>query len=132
MGFLKPFENQIYSLARIVAGFLFLQHGAQKLFGVLGGAGGSGEPVPLLSLMGLAGVIEFFGGLFIMLGWFTIYAAFVASGQMAVAYFMAHAPQGFWPILNGGELAAFYAWIFLFFAVKGPGPWSLDRLFGRK
>jgi putative oxidoreductase len=132
MKFLKSFEGPIYSLARIVVGFLFLQHGAQKLFGVLGGAGGSGEPAALFSLMGLAGVIEFFAGLLIMLGWFTVYAAFVASGLMAVAYFTAHAPQGFWPILNGGELAAFYAWIFLFFAAKGPGTWSLDRLFGRR
>ena len=116
-------ESRVYALLRIVAGFLFLCHGAQKLLGVLGG-----NQAQLMSLMGLAGVIELVGGLLIMLGLFTGYAAFVCSGQMAVAYFMAHAPQGFWPIQNKGELAAVYAFLFLYIAVKGSGVWSIDAV----
>jgi putative oxidoreductase len=116
-------ESRVYALLRIVAAFLFLCHGAQKLFGVLGG-----NQAQLMSLMGLAGVIELVGGLLIMLGLFTGYAAFVCSGLMAVAYFMAHAPQGFWPIQNKGELAAVYAFLFLYIAVKGSGIWSIDAV----
>jgi putative oxidoreductase len=111
------------SLMRAVAGFLFSVHGAQKLFGALGA-----ESVELLSLRGLAGVLEFFGGLLILGGLFTRPVAFVLSGQMAVAYFMAHAPRGFWPIQNGGELAVFYCFVFLFLAARGGGDLSLDRL----
>jgi len=116
-------ESRVYALLRIVAAFLFLCHGAQKLLGVLGG-----NQAQLMSLMGLAGVIELVGGLLIMLGLFTGYAAFVCSGLMAVAYFMAHAPQGFWPIQNKGELAAVYAFLFLYIAVKGSGIWSIDAV----
>lgn len=116
-------ESLAYALLRIVAGFLFLCHGAQKLLGVLGG--NQAQP---MSLMGLAGIIELVGGLLIMLGLFTGYAAFVCSGQMAVAYFMAHAPEGFWPIQNKGELAAVYAFLFLYIAVKGSGVWSIDAV----
>ncbi|MDX1632535.1 MAG: DoxX family protein, partial [Thermoanaerobaculia bacterium] len=95
-------------------------HGAQKLFGVLGGS-----RVELVSQMGLAGVIELGGGLLIAIGLFASWAAFLASGQMAVAYFMVHFPQGFWPIQNGGELAALYAFLFLFIAAHGAGKWSV-------
>ena len=123
MKVLGRLESRLYALLRIVAGFLFLCHGAQKLFGVLGG-----NQAQLMSLMGLAGVIELVGGLLIMLGLFTGYAAFVCSGLMAVAYFMAHAPQGFWPIQNKGELAAVYAFLFLYIAVKGSGIWSIDAV----
>ncbi len=111
-----------YNALRVVAGFLYAQHGAQKLFGVL-----DREPVEsLMSLMGAAGVIEFFGGVLLMLGLFTRPVAFICSGQMAVAYFMVHVPQGFWPILNGGELAAFYCFTWLFFFTHGPGRYSVD------
>ena len=110
-----------YNVLRVVAGLLFAQHGAQKLFGVL-----EGNQASLASLMGLAGIIEFFGGLLIAIGLFTRPVAFIACGQMAVAYFMAHAPQGFWPILNRGELAAFYCFTWLFFFTHGPGKYSVD------
>lgn len=118
-----------YNALRVVAGFLYAQHGAQKLFGVL-----DREPVEsLMSLMGAAGVIEFFGGVLLMLGLFTRPVAFICSGQMAVAYFMVHVPQGFWPILNGGELAAFYCFTWLFFFTRGGGRYSVDAwLAGRK
>ena len=124
---LGPYSPYLYAVLRIVVGFLFACHGAQKLFGVLGGLGASGEIAPLLSLMGLAGLIEFFGGLLIMVGWLTGYVAFIASGQMAAAYFMAHYPRGFWPILNNGEPAVLFCFIFLYMASKGGGVWSIDQ-----
>lgn len=119
---LGRYSSQIYAVLRIVAGFLFMIHGWQKLFGYPGGR----DPVALLSLAGLAGVIEFGGGLLIAIGLLTRYAAFLASGQMAAAYFMVHAPRGFWPIQNGGELAALYCFLFLYIASAGSGIWSLD------
>ena len=94
---LGQYSPYLYALMRIVVGFLFACHGAQKLFGVLGGFGPSGGTAPLFSLMGLAGVIEVFGGLCIMLGWLTGSVAFIASGQMAAAYFMAHYPRASGP-----------------------------------
>ena len=122
---LKEFAH---NALRVVAGFLYAQHGAQKLFGVL-----DREPVEsLMSLMGAAGVIEFFGGLLLMLGLFTRPVAFICSGQMAVAYFMVHVPQGFWPILNGGELAAFYCFTWLFFFTRGGGRYSVDGWLARR
>lgn len=111
----------LYAIMRIVVGLLFACHGAQKLFGVFGR-----EAVPLFSLMGLAGIIEFAGGLLVAVGFLASYAAFVASGEMAVAYFMAHFPKGFWPIENGGELAVFYCFVFLYMASRGAGAYSLD------
>ena len=123
MTFLGRYTEPIYALMRIAFGLLFAQHGAQKLFGVLGSDG-----VALASLLGAAGVIEFFGGLLIAVGLFTPIVAFIASGEMAVAYFRAHAPQGLWPILNRGELAALYCFAFLFMAARGAGIWSLDSL----
>src|SRR5918998_230761 len=104
---LGRYAPYLYALMRIVLGVLFACHGAQKLFGVLGG-----EPVALFSLRGLAGIIEFVGGLLVAVGFLTSYAAFIASGEMAVAYFIAHAPRGFWPIQNRGELAVLYCFIF--------------------
>ena len=120
---LSPYRPHIYTLLRIVAGLLFAQHGAQKLFGALGG-----KPVELMSQMGLAGVLEFVGGLMIALGLFTSPVAFIVSGQMAVAYFQVHVPRGFWPITNGGELAALYCFVFLYFAAAGSGKWSIDAI----
>lgn len=102
-----------------------MQHGGQKLFSF---------PAPpqathsLFSLIGVAGILELFGGLLLFLGLFTRPVAFLLSGQMAVAYFMAHAPHGFWPLLNRGELAVLYCFIFLYLTVAGGGSWSLDRL----
>jgi putative oxidoreductase len=122
---LGKFEPQAYALLRIAAGLLFAQHGAQKLFGALGG-----EAVQLASLMGLAGVIEFFGGLLIALGFFTSPVAFIASGEMAVAYFMAHASRGPAPIQNGGELAVLYCFVFLYMAARGSGLFSVDAARG--
>jgi putative oxidoreductase len=128
---LGQYSLYLYAIMRIVVGFLYACHGAQKLFGVLGGYGPDGGTAPLFSLMGLAGVIEFFGGLCIMLGWLTGYVAFIASGEMAAAYFMAHYPRGFWPIQNNGELAALYCFVFLYIASVGAGVWSIDRAFGK-
>jgi putative oxidoreductase len=115
---------RLLSVLRIVTAFLFMAHGTQKLFGWP-----STEPqqtVNLMSLMGLAGVLETFGGLLLLLGLLTRPVAFLLSGEMAFAYFMAHARRGFWPILNRGEVVVLFCFIFLYFAAVGPGPWSLD------
>ena len=115
------------TLLRVVAGLLFMQHGAQKLFGALGGH----QVDTLLSRAGLAGVLEFFGGLLVALGLFTRPVAFILAGEMTVAYFTQHAPKGFWPIMNKGELAALYCFVFLFLAAHGGGAFSLDRFWRR-
>lgn len=112
----------LYSAMRAVFGFLFLFHGLQKLFGMFGRSA-----VALASLPGAAGIIELCAGLLIVVGFKTRPAAFLASGEMAVAYFMAHQPNGLWPIQNGGELSALYCFAFLYMAAKGSGPISLDR-----
>lgn len=122
--FLGRYSSYLYALLRIVAGLLFVQHGWQKLFGGLGHP----QPVELASQMGLAGLIEFIGGTMIAIGLFTSPVAFIASGEMAVAYFQAHAPRGFWPIMNGGELPALYCFLFLYFAAVGSGKLSVDSL----
>lgn len=124
---LARFESVTYAAFRVVAGFLFLFHGLQKLFGMYGGT-----QMPLASQMGLAGVIELVGGTLIALGAFTWPAAFICSGQMAVAYFQAHQPRGLWPIQNGGELAALYCFAFLFIATRGGGPYSVDAMLRRR
>jgi putative oxidoreductase len=122
---LRTCTPKVYSIMRIIVGLAFACHGAQKLFGAFGATA-----APLLSMKGAAGVIEFFGGLLVAVGLLTGYAAFIASGQMAVAYLMAHLPKGFWPIQNGGELAALYCFIFLYIATQGSGVWSIDRTIG--
>lgn len=116
------FKALTHNALRIVAGFLFTLHGVQKLFGGLGG----NQVEALMSQRGIAGILEFFGGLLIMVGLFTRPVAFLVSGQMAVAYFIAHAPNGFWPIMNRGELAAFYCFAWLFFCAHGAGRFSVD------
>ncbi len=121
----------IYAAMRIVVGLAFAQHGAQKLFGAFDGMDGSGASVQLLSLMGLAGVIEFCGGLLVAVGFLTGYAAFLSSGLMAAAYFVAHAAHGFWPIRNEGELAVLFCFVFLHIASRGGGALSIDRVRGR-
>ena len=117
-----------HSLLRIIAGMLFLMHGGQKFFGWFGGVDGQGGTVELMSLFGLAGILELVGGTLIILGLFTRPAAFILSGEMAVAYFMVHFPNGFWPIENQGEPAALFSFIFLFLAFNGAGPLSLDAI----
>jgi len=117
----------IYALMRVVVGLLFACHGAQKLFGLLGGEQRISDP-----LMLLGGIIEFGGGLMVGLGLRAGFAAFLASGMMAVGYFKAHAPWSFWPIVNKGELAVLYSFVFLYIASKGSGLLSIDALLGRK
>jgi putative oxidoreductase len=115
---------RLLSVLRFVAGLCYLQHGLAKLFKY--------PPIPmfakveLMSLLGLAGVLELVGGALLIVGLFTRPTAFILSGQMAVAYFMAHATHGFLPILNSGELAILYSFVFLYIAAAGPGPWSID------
>jgi putative oxidoreductase len=120
---------RVLSILRIVTGFIFMAHGAQKLFGYPAPLPGGGPPV--MSLFGVSGILEFFGGLLILLGLFTRPVAFILAGMMAVAYFMVHAPAGFWPLLNKGELAVLYCFVFLYLAVAGAGEWSLDRMLRR-
>jgi putative oxidoreductase len=116
-----------YTLLRVVAGLMFWQHGAQKLFGWLGG-----PQVPeLVSLRGLAGLLEFFGGILVVVGLFTRPVAFLLSGEMAVAYFMVHAPRGLWPIMNRGEVVVLFCFTFLFLAAHGAGSYSVDELLRR-
>ncbi len=115
-------------LLRVVAGVLIAQHGGQKLFGWLGGVDGAGAAVAPMSQMGLAGALEFFGGIAIVLGLFTRPVAFVLSGELAVAYFQAHQAHGAWPIQNHGEVAVLYSFIFLSLAARGAGRWSLDAM----
>ena len=122
---LGKYSSFLYALMRIISGILFACHGAQKLFGVLGGT------KQTEGMMLAAGVIEFVGGILIAVGLFTGYAAFIASGQMAAAYFMRHSSGGFWPIVNRGELAVLYCFVFLYIASRGSGILSLDALFGK-
>lgn len=127
--FLHRFEPYFYALLRIVTGFMFAQHGAQKLFGF---PPSGKEAMPLDAFMTFGATLELVLGLMIMLGLFAGFAAFIASGEMAVAYFMAHQPQGALPIQNSGETAVLYCFIFLFIAARGSGVLSLDSLiFGR-
>jgi putative oxidoreductase len=119
---LGRFAPVIYAALRIVTGLLFACHGAQKLFGLFGG-----RTVDLTSQFGLAGIIEFGGGILIAIGLFTSFAAFIASGEMAWAYFQAHAPRGAVPIQNGGELAVLFCFLFLYIAARGTGSMGVKR-----
>lgn len=122
--FVKVWSSRALSVLRIVTGFMFMSHGMQKLLGF---------PVPpppsfqLLSLTGIAGVLELIGGALVLLGLFTRPVAFILSGEMAFAYFLAHEPHGFWPLVNRGELAVLYCFVFLYLAVAGGGMWSIDH-----
>ncbi len=126
---INAWRPRMLSALRIVAAFCFMQHGTQKMFGF---------PVAqryefeLFSMSGAAGLLEVLGGALLLVGLFTRPTAFLMSGLMAFAYFIAHAPRGFWPLANGGELAAVYAFLFLYFAFAGGGEWSFDRLRGRR
>jgi putative oxidoreductase len=125
-GRLARFTDIAFALMRFVVGVLFACHGAQKLFGMFGGKVMTGS-----TLIMAAAVIELVGGVLIAIGLLTRAAAFIASGEMAVAYFKSHAPQGFWPIQNKGEAAVFYCFLFLFIAAHGAGRYSLDALVRR-
>jgi putative oxidoreductase len=114
-------------LLRVVAGLTFAIYGAQKVFGFFGGSGGTGHTQTPFSLIWFAGVLEFFGGLLIGLGLFTRFAAFILSGEMAFAFFLAHFPQGWNPVSDGGETSVLFCFIFLYLAAAGPGPLSLRR-----
>ncbi len=118
----------LLSILRIVTAFLFMQVGTAKLFAFPAAVMPGGGTAPVASLAGVAGVLEAFGGIFVLVGLFTRPVAFLLSGEMAVAYFYAHAPQGFWPVLNQGAPAALYAFLFLYLSAAGAGPWSLDAL----
>ena len=128
LDFMAKFGPHTYALLRIVAGFLFLWHGTQKLFGFPGGSSGD-RPFPITYI---AGPIELFGGLLLLLGLFTRPVAFLCSGLMASAYWMSHGTRALLPIENRGELAALYCFLFLFLSAQGSGMWSLDALRGRK
>ncbi|QPQ54563.1 DoxX family protein [Allosphingosinicella flava] len=120
---LTAWQPRVLSLLRIVSALLFLEHGTWKL---LGFPAGGPDAVPLLSMMGIAGILEIVLGLLLLAGLFTRLAAFIASGQMAVAYWMAHAPKDAFPINNGGDAAILFCFIFLYIVFSGPGAWSLD------
>jgi putative oxidoreductase len=121
----SKWSGAILSVLRIFTGLLFISHGMTKLFN-FPATPYFPSAVPVFSFMGVTGVIELVGGALIILGLFTRLTAFILAGEMAVAYFMAHAPQGFFPINNGGELAIMFCFVFLYLAANGPGPWSLD------
>jgi len=121
--FWSKWSPVLLSVLRIVTGFLFMQHGGMKL---LGFPGAGDHKVELMSLMGFAGCLELIGGGLILIGLFTRPVAFILAGEMAFAYFMAHAPQGFWPVLNQGESAVLFCFVFLYLSAAGGGPWSLD------
>ncbi len=126
MNLVKKWQSvspQLRSLLRIAAAFNFTVHGTMKLFAFPAGA-----HVPLISQLGLAGVLETFGGLLLLFGLFTRPVAFILAGEMAVAFFQVHYPRGFWPVLSGGELAMLYSFIWLYLSAEGAGPWSLDAI----
>ena len=130
--FMSRFEEITLTLLRVVSGLMFAQHGAQKLLGAFGGMGGQGATAEPFTQMWFAGVLELVGGILLALGLFTHVVAFILSGMMAVAYFQAHAPNGFFPIQNQGELAALYCFVFLLLAAMGPGLASVDGLLARR
>ena len=119
--FMKPFESHTYAVLRIVAGLLFLWHGTQKLFGFP-----KEVPDAPAFILYVAGPIELVGGVLVMIGLFTRWSAFLCSGLMAAAYWIAHGTKHLFPMLNGGELAILYCFVFLFIAAKGAGIWSVD------
>lgn len=122
---LAAFRPQILSILRIMTGLLILQHGTTKW---LNFPASQMNNASISSMGGAAGILELVGGVLIVIGLFTRPTAFILSGMTAVAYFYAHAPQGFYPLLNGGELAALYSFVFLYIAAAGPGPWSVDAM----
>jgi putative oxidoreductase len=122
----------VRSVLRIAAAFTFMLHGTMKLFAFPAGMPHSGGTVALMSELGLAGVLESFGGALLLLGFFTRPVAFLLSGEMAVAYFQVHFQMSFWPVLSGGELAMVYCFVWLYFSAAGPGPLSIDAMRARR
>jgi putative oxidoreductase len=120
----------LLSILRIVAAFLFIQFGTTKLFAFPAAVMPGGGTAPVLSLAGVAGVLETFGGALLLVGLFTRPVAFLLSGLMAFAYFIGHAPQGFWPVLNQGHPAIMFCFVWLYLSAAGPGPWSIDAARG--
>jgi putative oxidoreductase len=122
----------LLSILRIAIAFLFMQYGSAKLFAFPGAVMPGGGTVPFASLIGIAGTLELIGGALLFVGLFTRPVAFVLAGEMAIAYFIGHAPRGFWPILNDGAPAIFYCFLWLYISSAGPGPWSIDAWWRRK
>ena len=127
---MSSLEPHLRSLLRMVAAFTFSLHGWQKFFGLFGGIGGARPP--LTTMLGVAGLLETFGGALIFFGLFTRPVAFLLSGEMAIGYFRTHAPRSFWPLLNAGEITVLYCFLFLWLSAAGPGPWSVDKLLRKK
>ena len=127
----RSWAPYLLSILRILAAFLFFHVGSAKLLAFPVAVMPDGGTAPLTSLAGVAGALEVVGGTLLLLGLFTRPVAFVVSGEMAFAYFIGHAPQGFWPVLNRGELAALYSFVFLYLAVAGGGSWSIDYCWRR-
>ena len=125
MDFLRPYSSQLLSVLRVMSGLLLLQHGTTKYLAFPASQMSEASP---LTMGGAAGVIELVGGVLLVIGLMTRPVAFIVSGMTAVAYFIAHAPQGFFPLLNGGELAVLYCFVFLYIASEGGGAWSVDNL----
>lgn len=130
--FMARYENATLALLRVMAALMLMQHGVQKMFGWLLPPDRQAQAFDLFSQRGVAGVLEVFGGLLLAVGLFTRPVAFVLSGLLAFAYFLSHAPDGFWPILNRGELAALYCFLFFYLSARGGGDWSLDAALARR
>ena len=122
-----PWAPRMLSVLRIVSSLIFMAHGTQK---ILGFPASASNP-PLMSMLGIAGLLELIGGALLLVGLFSRPVAFILSGQMAFAYFIAHAPKNLFPALNGGDAAILYCFVFLYIAFAGPGPWSIDAQCGR-
>lgn len=125
-------EPHFKSILRIVASLIFILAGTSKLFAFPVGMPPNGDTAKLLSQIGIGGVLEAFGGVLLLLGLFTRPVAFVLAGEMAVAYFQFHAPQGFWPTMNGGVTAMVYCFVWLYFSAAGAGPWSLNAILEKR
>lgn len=130
--FMSRYEQAALTLLRAGTGLMLVQHGVQKLFGWLGGYGPTGDKVPLVSQLGLAGVLEIVGGPLVAIGLFTRPTAFILSGMLAIGYFQMHAPHGFFPAVNYGEQAAMYCFIFFYLSARGAGPYSVDGLLQKR
>jgi putative oxidoreductase len=130
MNFMQSWSPRLLSILRIIAALLFMEHGLMKLFHFPMPQPGAPDPLP--PLMMVAALLEVVGGGMLALGLFTRPVAFIVSGEMAFAYFMAHASQSIWPALNGGDAAILFCFVFLYLSAVGPGPWSVDAMRGRR
>ena len=129
MDFLKPYTSQLLSVLRVMSGLLLLQHGTGKYLSIPVGPMNNASPV---TMSGTAGILELIGGVLLIIGLFTRPVAFILSGMCAVAYFYAHYPRGFFPILNGGDAAILFCFVFLYLFIAGPGSWSVDAARSRE